>query len=225
MTVRKVKRTNPKTGEVHEVWMIDICLNTVGGDQKRIRKKAISQTKRGAEAEERRIRFDIANGTYGRKEKHKDVPTLAKFSKKFIDVYAVSNNKLSEIDSKKSILKNHLLPCFGKKRLDEIDEESMEHFKAKKLKEGKKPGTINNMITVLSKTLTVAKEWKAIERVPSFKRLKTPPPNESFFTIPEINRLIEAADLKAYPLIVFVANTGLRLGEVRALQWVDVNLD
>ena len=91
-----------------------------------------------------------------------NAPLFGEFAQEFLDVYAGVNNKPSEIDSKNMILKRHLKPFFGHMRLDHIDAQQVNAFKAKQRKVGLKHKTINNQLTVLGKLLNVAIKWRRI---------------------------------------------------------------
>ncbi|TMA28831.1 MAG: hypothetical protein E6J78_05350 [Deltaproteobacteria bacterium] len=54
-------------------------------------------------------------------------------------VYAEANNKYSTVVSKRQILKNHLLPAFGRWKLEQICLRDIETYKAAKLAEGLAP--------------------------------------------------------------------------------------
>ena len=56
---------------------------------------------------------------------------------------------------KRSTLRNHLVPRFGKMRVDRVDAEAIEAYASAKLSEGKSPKTINNHLTMLRKLLAV----------------------------------------------------------------------
>jgi len=55
-------------------------------------------------------------------------PRLAVFAKKFIDTYARANNKPSEVQSKQTILKMHLVPELGSLKLSEICQRKIETY-------------------------------------------------------------------------------------------------
>lgn len=221
MGVKRVKRTNP-SGKVREFWMIDISYtDQLTGEHRRIRKRATNQTRKGALQEELQILNAITSGVHNKK---KEVMTLEEFSVEFMSNYAVTNNKPSEVNAKRSILRHHLIPAFGKLRLDKIGSREIERFKAKKVKDGLKPATINNRLTVLRKMLTTAQEWGIIETVPRFRWLRKPPPEFDFFDFDEADRLVAAAEPEWRTMILTALKTGLRLGELRALRWDDVDL-
>lgn len=225
MSVRKEKRRSPKTGEVREKYRVDVTVMMPDGSTKRVAKDAPVQTKRDAEKYEQELKRSILDGTFGRKEE-KPVPTLAEFEKEFISNYAEANNKLSEVQTKKSTIKNHLVPAFGKLKLDQIGLREIEAFKSAKMKEKKAAKSVNNYLTVLHKLLSVAQEWGLIPFVPKVKWLRVPPNKFDFLTFEEADRLVAAgaADPEWRTMILFGLRTGMRLGELIALTWDDIDL-
>lgn len=195
----------------------------------RHRMKSPVDTKRGAEEFERQLRQELLDGTFGqRKEEQTDeppkVPTVAEFAAEFLTGYARSNNKPSEVASKEGAFRNHLIPFFGRMRLDEIDGRIIERFKAKKLAEELAPKTINNFLTMLHKLLAVAVEWNIIGHAPAMKWLKAPEPEFDFLDFEEAERLRAAGDGEWAAMITVALKTGMRLGELLALRWDDVDL-
>jgi len=82
------------------------------------------------------------------------------------------------------------------------------------------------VLNVLSKLLRYALALEIIGNFPRIKTLKVPPQKFDFFTVEELERLIDAA--KAEPewqsAIVLAAEAGIRLGEILALEWGDIDL-
>jgi integrase len=209
-------------------WFVDFRF-----EGERVRKKSPINTKRGAEEYERKLRLELSHGTDGGKEEQKEaaplkvVPTVKQFSQEFISVYARANNKPSEVQTKTCIFRKHLVPEFGHLRLDEVDSRRIEHFKAKKLAEKLAPKSINNYLTVLSRMLGLAVEWGVIAHAPKIKWLKAPDPEFDFLTFEEAERLVNALDgrdAEWRTMILVALKTGLRLGELIALRWEDVDL-
>ncbi len=158
--------------------------------------------------------------------KQKEVPRFSEFEKQFVEIYAKTNNKPSEVESKKMTLKNHLVPALGKLRLNEIGLKRIEEYKAQKLKAEPPldPKTINNHLTCLRRLLAVAVEWGVLDHVPPIKWLKTPEQKFDFLSFEECERLIQGADDEWRPMITVAAKTGMRLGELLGLEWEDVDL-
>ncbi len=221
MSVRRRQERDPKTGAPYEVWIVDVVFQHPDGRRQRIKKKSPVSTRRGAEEYERQIRNALLGGTYRRREV--EVPRFEEFAREFLETYARANNKPSEIRGKECILNGHLLPHFGKLRLNEISTLGMERFKANQLDQALHPKTINNQLAVLRTMLNVAKQWSKLSVVPEIKLLKVPLPKTDFLTFEEADRLVDGAEDEPewQSMIIVALNTGLRLGELLALRWED----
>jgi integrase len=158
-------------------------------------------------------------------EEKREVPTLAKFAPRFIDGFAKANRqKPSSIAGKESHLRNHLLPVLGRKRLDEIGAEDIQALKSRLA--ARKPATVNNVLSTLSRMLRTAMEWGLIERMPPIKLLHRPHVEMKFHDFPEYERLVAAAkrlDPGAYLVVLLGGEAGLRCGEMIGLEWPDVD--
>jgi integrase len=162
-----------------------------------------------------------------KKKEIKSLPLLfTDFTEKWFNTHVIPNNKVSTHRSKRNALDNHLIPWFGKKSLEMISVLDIEEFKAEKLKRGLLPKTINNLLSVLRKSLTDAEEWGLISKVPKVKWLRVPPSRYRFLTIEESERLLAAAEnVFWYAFILCALRTGMRIGEICALDWSDINWD
>ena len=238
MTVRK--RTFIRKQGTLTKWLVDLIFHHPDGTRERFRKVSPVQTKRGAEQYEREVRESLlAKSSISLRQAEKKrlqriklqeagqskVPTLDGFAPEFIKVYAHANNKPSEVYSKTMALQNHLLPAFSTRKLDKIMTRDIEAFKAAMIDKGLAPKTINNVLAVLGKMLKTAKVWNLLQAVPEIKLLRLPILEHSFLSFAEGNQLIAAVDTKMFRAMVTLAlRTGLRLGELRALRWQDVDL-
>ncbi|HTX86809.1 MAG TPA: site-specific integrase, partial [Candidatus Nanoarchaeia archaeon] len=133
------------------------------------------------------------------------------------------NNKLSEQMHKKSALNAHLIPFFGKFLISEITNQRVEEFKAAKLKSKLKAKTINNLTSILAKCLRSAVEWEIVDKIPRIQKLKVPPYKYDFLTETEENILISSAHGVWREMLTVAVDTGLRLGELAALDWPSIN--
>ena len=228
MSVRRRRWRDPATGHAKEAWMIDVTVTLRDGRTERVRRVAPIQNKRAAERYELELRQELIEGQTPRKEDlpktREPSPTLAKFCKPFLDVYAVTNNKPSGVEAKRIICDNHLVPAFGSRRLDEIGVQEIEAFKAAKLKDEYSPKTVNNFLAVLNKLFSVAVDWQKLEHAPKIQWLKVPDPEFDFFDFEEAERLVGGAPSDWKAMIVVGLRTGLRIGELLALRWQDVDL-
>lgn len=97
----------------------------------RIRRKSPVDTKRGAQEYERQLRERLLAGEPICETDRKEIPTLEAFSREFMATYVRANNKPSERISKECILRNQLIPAFGRMRLDAITRRDVETYKAR----------------------------------------------------------------------------------------------
>jgi len=178
----------------------------------------------GAKAYEILLRQKLARGVdiNPKGNEGKDV-TFAGFAWEWFETYVKSNNKESEIRGKKYMLKSSLIPFFGGKSLNEISNFLIEKYKAKKIKEGIVNKTINNHLTVLSQCLRSAEEWGLINARPRIKRLKVAQQKFDYLCKEESAQLLSGAKGIWYEMILLALKTGLRFGEIRVLDWSDIN--
>lgn len=227
MSVRRGKRRDPKTGAAREFWIVDVDYHKPDGTRERVRKVSPVQTRRGAEEYERQVRQALLSGTWTREKEvdEKKIPTFREFVDEFMRTYVAANNKPSERISKESIFRMRLVPALGSRTLDQISLRDIEALKASILAEGLAPKSVNNYLAVLGKTLRYACEVGLIESVPRIKLLKVPPCRFDFLDFDEYDRLLEAAkgEPEALAAILLAGDAGLRAGEIRTLQWDDID--
>ena len=132
----------------------------------------------------------------------------------------------SGVAAKETILKVHLVPLLGAKRLDAVSNEDIQRLKSR-LRD-RAPKTVNNVLTVLNTMLKKGVEWGAIERVPcAIRLLPVPPPSAPFHDFDEFEQLVESARKRgpdAYLVVLLGGEAGLRRGEIAALEWRDIDL-
>jgi integrase len=223
MSVRlKEWKKNGKTG-----WEVDLRITLPDGSRPRERVKSPVSSKSGTMrwAQQREAEI-LAQGGRTPKVPKAEAPTVEAFSQEFL-TFSGTNNKPSTVHAKEWMLRVHLLPYFGSTRLDQLGPAAIEAYKAKKLDEGLNRKSINNHLTALRKLLNLAVEWDRLERAPKVRgfALKTQPVNEDeFLTFEEADRLIRATSSEWRPMIAVALKTGLRVGELLALRWGDVDV-
>ena len=123
-------------------------------------------------------------------------------------------------------MKWHLVPTLGAKRLDAITNEQVQRLKLAMARRA--PKTVNNVLTVLSTLLKKAVEWGELDRLPcTIKLLANPKKTMGFHDFEEYERLLTVAQKRsrdAYLMVLLGGDAGLRLGEIVALEWGDVDL-
>jgi integrase len=187
-----------------------------------------SAAKRWGEAKERELLMRPSPVFLEQEEeKRKEVPTLRAFAPRTIAQHARANRqKASTIYAKERIFENHLYPALGDKRLDQITDELVQGLKASLA--GKAPKTVNNILTVLSKTLRLAVKWKVLGGMPStIELLRVSNVVPGFYEFAEYGRLVTAArvvDARALLVVLLGGDAGLRASEMMGLRGEDVDL-
>ena len=112
----------------------------------------------------------------------------------------------------------------GQKQLDGITNEDVQKIKSHL--HDKAPSTTNTVLTTLSVMLKAALDWDVIERMPCTIRLLHVPPSEAaFHDFEEYENLVDSSvayGANAHVLVLLGGEAGLRMGEMIALEWDDV---
>jgi len=168
----------------------------------------------------------LVHGPELKHQSSKEVPTLKEFAKRFLEEHAIANRqKPSGVASKESILRVHLVPALGSKKLDAIRNEDVQRLKSTLRHKATK--TVNNVLTVLSVLVRKAVEWEVIDNMPcTIKVLAVTRREASFHDFEGYERLVEAARIKGWRthlIVLLGGDAGLRVGEMVALHWADVD--
>jgi integrase len=224
VTVRPYRKRG-RTG-----WEVDIRVELADGTDHRRRRRSPLSSKAASQrwGEDReRVWYQELQARKSNPSLQKEVPTLKEFAPRFVDGHARANrHKPSGINGIESILKWHLVPALGSKRLDAITNEQVQRLKLA-LKD-RAPKTVNNVLTVLSTLLKKAVEWGVLERLPcAIKLLPNPKRSMGFHDFDQYERLLTIArrrGAEAYLMVLLGGDAGMRLGEILALEWRDVDL-
>lgn len=138
--------------------------------------------------------------------------------------------KLSTISAYALILENHLLPYFGK--CQNLSENDVQKFVLKKLKDGLSQKSVRDMLTVLRMIYKFGNkhgwcdytEWKIIFPTVSSKAYKTKIEILSINHQKKImQHVIEHFTFKNLGIYLCLS-TGMRIGEICALKWEDIDI-
>ena len=207
-------------------WEVDSRFRLPDGRRHRERAKAPVSSKSGAlRWGQERERHLLLHGAVP--SAAKEVSTLEEFAPRFLEGHAAANQqKPSGIASKEAILRVHLVPALGSKKLDAISNEDVQRLKWA-LRE-KAPKTVNNVLSVLNTVLKKALEWDVIRELPcAIRLLPVPKSGTTFHDFEDYERLLEAAEAigwRTHLIVLFGGEAGLRCGEMVALRWRDVDL-
>ncbi|MDP9476960.1 MAG: site-specific integrase [Actinomycetota bacterium] len=152
--------------------------------------------------------------------------TLAAFLDGWLDGSVRGSVKPSTYESYERVIRNHLKPGLGRRKLKALAPDHVQHFYRVKLDADLAPGTVRLMHAVLNRALDQAVRWGVIGR--NVCKATTPPqPNpEEIKPLDAENtkRLLEAARGNRLEALYVVAVTaGLRIGELLGLKWEDLD--
>ena len=209
-------------------WEVDIRVVAPDGvreirERKRAPTSARSAAVRWAESRER-VLFERLMKPPQDNAPPKEVPSLRAFASRFLDGHArADRQKGSGIAAKEVILRVHLVPALGHKKIDAITSEDVQHLKGRLSTKAAK--TVNNILTVLNVMLKKAVEWNVIDRVPcTIRLLRVSKSSTRFYDFEEFERLIVAARATDSRLLILAIQTGLRVSELIHLRCGDVTL-
>jgi integrase len=186
-----------------------------------------------AKKEAIRVRSRVVVGKNPAEERKADraVPTVNELSVRYLE--HVRNYKRShDIDAR--YLRIHLLPKFGKRRINQLDQvEIMEWLADKVRRDGYAQATANRWQVILSHMLRMAKVWGMPgSDVNPLEGVKQKDPNnkvERFLTPAETQRLKLAVENSPNPLLKHIVAllllTGCRKRELLDAKWDEFRLD
>jgi integrase len=155
--------------------------------------------------------------------------TLERFAKGFFDHngdYAKTKRmrglQLSDrqLDNQAGYLENHLLPRLRNVKLSSLDYHTIATLQRKFLEDGLAGGTVNHISTALKIVLEEASKQHMIQQVPIIEPVAAHAEERGVLTLEEVKALfaLKWTDARAYAGNLLAAATGLRAGEIVALQ-------
>lgn len=169
--------------------------------------------------------FERAVRSAGRAECRR--PLVRDYAESWMIRYAMLHNKYSEVASKRSVLRLHLLPAFGHLYLDGIGFKEVESFKASQVKKGLTKKTVNNHLAVLRAMLRYAHREGKLEHLPPIELFRNCNSGRvDYLTDEEIQALLSDNTEPDWTRAVRLAlATGMRLGEVIGLAWKSIDIE
>ena len=131
------------------------------------------------------------------------------------------------------ILKNHVLPVFGKSKTNEINRFMVKRFLMKKTADGFASSTVTHMKNAIAGVLNLAIDDEIISVNPAHNVGKifirqSQKPKIDPYNMDELATLLDTCQSyfpRHYPPILTLARTGIRFGECLGLQWKDIDFN
>ena len=185
-----------------------------------------------ARKQAQRLRSDVVLGgdPAAKKAIKRAVPSYATLAEQHLD-YARTYQKTPS--NTESVLRVHLLPRWGKLRLDEIKSQDIAKWFAEKRDSGLAPATVEKIRIVFNRSFELALRWNLPgltgNPVRGIPRKKFANARERFLSPKEAERLQKAVAASSNPqlknIVGLLLLTGARKSELLQAQWAHVDLE
>lgn len=205
----------------HNEWWVDFRLRG-----RRIRRKSPIQTLEGVLEFEQHLRCQPDDDSQEDELPLASSSNYKEFAERWLRDYVAVANRASTAEEKRRALNSRLLPAFGHIPLSQITTNTVDAQVAVWMRSGLGIKRINNLCTILRKSLRCAAEWGLIRQTPIIRHHKYFPPSPKFLTQTESDRLLATMEPGFWRTFVFfLLATGVRFGEAAALKWEDLRLE
>ena len=149
--------------------------------------------------------------------------TFAEFQDIWMEKYAIGEGQIrpSTLVLYDGHFRTHLIPAFGGTVLSKIGVEDIQGFKAVKTASGLSPQTVEHLLRLLRQMLDHAIDWGYLRENPAKKvrNPKIPKKEMDCLTADEVGVFLGHVSGKWYPFTLTAVFTGLRIGELLAMKW------
>ena len=179
----------------------------------------------------RRLRSEVVLGgdPAEAKEEKKAIPTYGELS---VQHLAHAKTHMKSYDSLETIMRVHIVPQWGRQRLDEITSQAIGKWLAEKSDVGMMPATVEKVRVMFGRSFELGRRWgiagctnnptRGIQR-PKFDNRR-----ERFLSADEAGRLLRAAgqsrNPQLRPIVGLLLLTGARVSELLQAQWCHIDL-
>ncbi len=180
----------------------------------------------------KRLRSEVVLGgnPADAKAEKKAIPTYAALS---VQHLAHAKTHMKSYESLETIMRLHIVPRWGKQRLDEITSQDVGKWLAEKSGEGLMPATVEKIRVMFGRSFELGRRWgiTGSEKNPArgIQRPKFDNRRERFLSSTEAGRLIKAANASYNPQLPSIVGllllTGARVSELLHAEWQHIDLD
>ncbi|ASA21791.1 site-specific integrase [Paenibacillus donghaensis] len=213
----------PKFNEKTKTWRFVFDYYDETGERKQIRRKGF-KTKREADDKMLELRNEVNSGQYSAPK----TLTVANFIEDWLKSDRILQVNETTYYSNCLSFKNHIKPKIGNVRLQNLTPMQCQKFVTGLHEEGYARNTIDRIVAVVKRALDKAKLYKIIKEnpmrnvtLPKFVKLEM-----KIWTIEQTKHFLRVAkDCRFYCAYALALYCGLRMGEISALRWQDIDID
>lgn len=154
-------------------------------------------------------------------------PTFAEFSERWLTEVVERRNRPGTVKLRRLLVKNHILPNLGTKRLSELSRKDIEdmHYSIST----RYPVAANRAVSTCSAILATAVRWGLLEQNVALNIEKNAEEGRERYLTPDevkavINALAESPAQDSADAVRLLIMTGARVGEVLAMRWEQLDL-
>lgn len=200
------------------VWWMDFMFHG-----KRVRRSTETSDKRLAAAILAKVTTQVVEGKFFDKveEQHYTFREMMERYQTERSVLKAPKSRVRDCSALK-----HLLPVFGEKLLSEVTPKSLAAYRTHRRTDEAATATINKELQLVRHAFNLAmREWEWCRTNPMHKVALEAAHNQvdRWLTAEEEMKLLQASPVWLQEIIRFALNTGMRQGEILALQWQDVD--
>ncbi len=199
-----------------------------------VRKTKKCGSKKAANEFARAVELQLAKGSFGTLDRAESIPSLRSYATKWLQDEVKALRRPATYERYESILRRHVFPKLGNRAVDNISRGDLRRFFLALNKKGMPRSTLGLVRDVLSGPMGAAVDDELIAANPVtgvLKRLNLENSKQVEFEPPDqagVERILTTARAHFpdyHPFFVTAFKTGMRLGELIALEWEDVDWD
>jgi integrase len=118
----------------------------------------------------------------------------------------------------------HLLPYFGHCKPHNINSSMVDDYKVRRQRQFAANATINRELALLKSISRFGMKKGKVFRVPSIDLLPEDNVRQRFMTEDEFQKILPLLSADVLPIVVIAYHTAMRLGEILALRWKNIDL-
>lgn len=155
--------------------------------------------------------------------------TVNQWMKTWLEVYVKPSVRLRTYEGYVSIHRNHISPLLGEIRVQALAPSDVQMALNKRADKGLSHRTLVYIVATLRPALKQAMLDGIVQRnvadAVKVPKSSTPPKEKDALTMEELKRLFECCESRLKIAVLALARTGVRIGELLALRWDDIDMN